>query len=120
MHIMNPTIHLCLTMLLLAVGAQAAMADRLVDPTRPASAKDVATDPYKGIRLEAILKSEERLLAIVNGKIVRAGDRIGDTRIDEIQHDAVRYTRGGRSNVARLADKSITVRQNVAHHEDET
>jgi hypothetical protein len=109
-----------LATLLISLTAKVAMADRLTDPTRPTDAKETAQDAYKGVRLEAILRSEDRLLAIVNGKIVRAGDRIGDTRIDEIQHDAVRYTRAGRSHVARLANKSISVRKNVAQHEDET
>ena len=112
--------NLYLATLLLALSAKMAMADRLTDPTRPMEVKETAQDAYQTVRLEAILRSEERLLAIVNGKIVRPGDRIGDTRIDEIQSDAVRYTSAGRSGIARLTNKSIPVRMNVAQDEDET
>ncbi len=109
-----------LATLLLTFTANAALGDRLVDPTRPSNAKETARDAYQGVRLEAILSSEDRLLAIVNGKIVREGDRIGDARIDEIHSDSIRYTRAGRSETARLVAKSITVRSNVVQSEEET
>lgn len=107
-----------LATLLLSLSAHAAASERLLDPTRPANAKEVVREAPQGVRLEAILHSEDRLIAIVNGKIVRVGDRVGDARIDEISADSIRYTRAGRSQVTRLAPKHISVRSNIALSEE--
>jgi hypothetical protein len=111
-----------LATLLLTMTAQSALADRLVDPTRPANAKAMSSGERaeSGVRLEAILRSEGAHLAIVNGKVVRAGDRIGAARIDEVLADGIRYTRDGRSHTARLGNKAMNVRRNVVPNEDET
>jgi MSHA biogenesis protein MshK len=111
-----------LATLLLTMTAQSALADRLVDPTRPANAKAVSSSEKNtdAVRLEAILRSDGAQLAIVNGKVVRAGDRIGATRIDAVLSDGIRYTRDGRSHTARLDSKAMQVRRNVVRNEDET
>jgi MSHA biogenesis protein MshK len=118
---MKPMSNFCFAAILLSVTAGTAVADRLMDPTRPASAKaDTTAEPTDSIRLEAILRSGERRLAIVNGKIVRAGERIGGVRIDEVFADGVRYTRDGQSHIARLTHTAIPVRQNVVQQESGT
>lgn len=107
-----------LAMLLLASTAQAAAAERLADPTRPAHAK--ASAPVRQtseMRLEAVMRAGDSRVAIVNGRIVRAGDRIGDAHIEEISSDALRYTRGGRSQVLRLQGQALQVRRNVVEEE---
>ena len=110
-----------LATLLLTLTAQAAVADRLVDPTRPANAKAVVSYQNTGaLRLEAVLRSDGNTIAIVNGKVVRAGDRIGTARIDEVMPNGIRYTRDGRSYTTRLDSKAIHVRRNVVPNEDET
>lgn len=110
-----------LATLLLSLTAKAAFGDRLVDPTRPATAKPVSSGAQTDtVRLEAILRSADGNVAIVNGKVVRAGDRVGATRIDAIEHDGIRYTRDGRSHSVRMPAKSIQVRRNVVSTEDET
>jgi MSHA biogenesis protein MshK len=112
-----------LATLLLTMTAQSALADRLVDPTRPTNtraaspAEKVSAAP---VRLEAILRSDGVDIAIVNGKVVRAGERVGTTRIDAILPDGIRYTRDGRTHTARLDSKSMQVRRNVVPNEDET
>lgn len=107
-----------LAMLLIASTAQAAAAERLADPTRPSHAKAPAqVQPASAIRLEAVLRSGERYVAIVNGQLVRAGDRIGDARIDEISSDAIRYTRDGQSKVLRLQGHAMQVRRNVVEEQ---
>lgn len=112
---MKPLSNRYLAVILLSLTARAAMADRLVDPTRPYNAKsDSTAEPTDSIRLEAILRSGDRHLAIINGKVVRAGERVGPARIDEVFADGVRYTRDGQSHTARLNHASIPVRQNVA------
>jgi hypothetical protein len=103
--------HPYLAALLLAMSAKAA-ADRLADPTRPPQASDTNGAPsYEGVRVEAVLRSKERDLAIVNGKIVRAGDRVSGVQIEAILVDGVRYVRDGQVHVARLQPASIPVRR---------
>ena len=103
--------HPYLAALLLTMSAKAA-ADRLVDPTRPPQAPAPSGDPlHQGVRVEAVLRSAERDLAIVNGKVVRAGDRIGGVQIEAILVDGIRYVRDGKVHVARLQPHSIPVRR---------
>ena len=108
---MKPLNHPYLAALLVTMSAQAA-ADRLVDPTRPPQASSPSSDPsYEGVRVEAVLRSAERDLAIVNGKIVRAGDRVAGVQIEAILPDGIRYVRDGQVRVARLQPASIPVRK---------
>lgn len=103
--------HPYLAALLLTMSAKAA-ADRLVDPTRPPQAPSPSSDPsHESVRVEAVLRSADRDLAIVNGKIVRAGDRVAGVQIEAILPDGVRYVRDGQVRVARLQPASIPVRQ---------
>lgn len=110
-----------LATLLLSMTAKAALADRLADPTRPADARpETNGDTLAAVRVEAILQSGERRLAIVNGKVVRAGDRVGAIQILEVNVDGVRYSRAGESHVARLEARSMQVRRNVVQSEEES
>ena len=103
--------HPYLAALLLTMSAKAA-ADRLVDPTRPPQAPSPGSEPsYEGVRVEAVLRSAERDLAIVNGKIVRAGDRVAGVQIEAILPDGIRYVRDGQVRVARLQPASLPVRR---------
>ena len=103
--------HPYLAALLLTMSAKAA-ADRLVDPTRPPQAPSPGSEPqYEGVRVEAVLRSAERDLAIVNGKIVRAGDHVGGVQIEAILVDGIRYVRDGQVHVARLQPASMPVRR---------
>ena len=56
------------------------------------------TDVEPDVAVASILHSPERRLAVVNGRIVRAGDRIGSSTIVEIQPRAivVESAKGGR------------------------
>jgi MSHA biogenesis protein MshK len=109
-----------LAALLVSLTAQAAVADRLVDPTRPSNVKAAAPTRVDAFRLEAILNSNGTPIAIVSGKLVRAGDTVGDARIDEVRADGIRYTKNGRSHTARLEPKVMQVRRNVVLSEEET
>ena len=110
-----------LATLLLSMTAKAAVADRLVDPTQPAHTRPADSgETLPAIRVEAILQSGERRLAIVNGQVVRAGDRVGSIQILEVNADGVRYSRGGQTNVARLTAKPMQVRHNVERTGDES
>lgn len=83
-------------------------ADALKDPTRPPgpTAADPLRAPAAALRLEAILQSANRRIAIVNGKIVHAGDRLDSAFIEEITSDSVRYTRAGREHTIHLREAS--------------
>jgi hypothetical protein len=116
---MKPLSNPYLATLLISLTAQAAWADQLLDPTRPANARSsVSTQTVAPLRVEAILRSDERHLAIVNGKVVQAGDQVGTARIDEVLTDGVRYTRAGQTHIVRLEDRSMRVRKNVAQYEE--
>jgi len=88
-------------------------ADGLKDPTQPpvSASSDRGPALPRQLNLEAILQSAERYIAIVDGKIVRVGDRVGNATIEEITTDSVRYSRGGREHTIRLARRSVKVRQ---------
>jgi MSHA biogenesis protein MshK len=97
----------------LAAACCTADAGSLPDPTRPLTftpAEAVASsEPV--LRLEAVMGSSDRPVAIVNGKLVRVGDRIDGMTIAAIDGDSVRYVSAGRERVARLASTSLKVRR---------
>jgi MSHA biogenesis protein MshK len=112
-----------LTALLALAHLTMVQAADLADPTRPAS-MPLATTPAAvssaavgTLKLEAIVHSNERRLAIVNGKLLRVGERLGDVRIEAISNDAVHYSRAGRSHTLQLAEQAIQVRRPAARHE---
>jgi hypothetical protein len=104
------------------MSMQAVAAEQLMDPTRPATAKavPVVAPGAQPIKVEAIMSSAGHPLAIVNGKVVRAGDSIGAVRIEEILGDGVRFNRDGRSQVARVGKQMIPVRRNVSAGGDQS
>jgi len=112
--------HPYLAALLLTMTAQAATADRLADPTRPATARAVVAETVETFKVEAIMNSNGRPLAIVNGKVVRPGDSVGAARIEEVLSNGVRFKRDGRSQVAYVGKQAMQIRHNVTAHEDRT
>ncbi|MGH8221009.1 MAG: hypothetical protein ACREUT_20950 [Steroidobacteraceae bacterium] len=98
----------CLAAALIAGAAGARAGERLVDPTRPPSAAAAVTSD--ALHVEAVILREGSRIAIVDGRIVRAGDRLGDTRIEEVTAEGVRYFRHGRSGFARLTVATVAVR----------
>lgn len=89
-----------------------AHADGLKDPTQPPVTASSARGPAlpRALNLEAIVQSADRYVAIVDGRIVRVGDQVGNATIQEITTDSVRYSRGGREHIIRLARRSVKVR----------
>jgi hypothetical protein len=95
------------------------MADGLIDPTRPAnvrtSASSGALTPQR-IRVEAIFNRGTQRVAIVNGKVVKAGDELAGGRVDEVTADGIRYSmHNGRGQFARLDSQSVPVRRIPIH-----
>ena len=101
----------------------ASIAADLTDPTRPAAYKAApdAAEPSTGrMRVEAILNRSGERLAIVDGKIVRAGDRIADAKIAAVTQDGVRYVQAGIAKFSRIETVRLlpVKRMTVAHNED--
>jgi len=89
---------LALLALLLTSNAAA-----LHDPTRPTDpALYFAHGRTGGWTLQSILLSTERRIAIINGKRVQEGDRIGSARVTHIQNTQVVLKTAGRTLKLRL------------------
>lgn len=104
-------------------AASLAQAETLVDPTRPPIAAHSATEANvrveSALRVTAIIQSGGRCVAVVDGKVVKSGDRLGDVLIEAVTADGVRFKRAGRVEFARLPTQAAIVRRNVASEENE-
>jgi hypothetical protein len=75
--------------------ATAAYAQAIRDPMRPAGATPAARPRVAStLKLEGVISGQVRV-AIVNGRLVRAGDDVAGVKILEVLNDGVRYSRGG-------------------------
>ncbi len=101
----------CVTLLLLVSGfGPQAQATDLKDPTRPPIVEVSIrhADERKLLpHVSAIFMSNTRCIAVFDGHPVRAGDIVGEYRIDAVTAQGVRYTTSGRTAFAPL----IAVRQ---------
>ena len=88
----------------------------LVDPTRPTTTTGHSDTTHAcGVCVEAIVTRKEGSFAVVNGRVVRAGDRLSDISIEEITPDGVEYLRGGHRGFARLHQESSDPRVSRPH-----
>ncbi len=101
----------CLTLLL----AAAAHAQAVRDPMRPSGSAPVSASPRgpATLKLEGVISGSVRV-AIVNGRLVRAGDEVAGARILEVLHDGVRYSRAGRVQSLSLPGARALSRVRVA------
>jgi MSHA biogenesis protein MshK len=85
-------------MLLLAplLVATAAPAQTFRDPMRPPGSAPATARLANSasLNLEGVISGTARV-AIVNGRLVRAGDEVGGARIIEVLINGVRYSRAG-------------------------
>jgi hypothetical protein len=96
-------------LLALAGGVGTVQAAQLADPTRP-SATAAPAQTEGAMHVQAIIVRATSRVAIVDGHLVRAGDRIGNVLIEAVTPEGVRYARGGHSAFARLSTVAVTVR----------
>ena len=93
------------------VALTTAHADPLRDPTRPpqaaARAKAVEAVPV----LTAVFSAGERKSAIVNGRLVKAGDTVGGYLIEDVLVDGVRYRHAGTVRDLHLPHPADTVKK---------
>ena len=114
--------------LILALSAVSVLAARavqagnlLVDPTRPMTAGDsrVAAPESGGVHVQAIVIRAGSRVAVVDGRVVRAGDRIASLLIEEVTPEGVRYSQDGHSRFARLkCPTPLPVRRGAAPQRD--
>ena len=104
-----------LAAILTAVVVTQTSAADLRDPTRPPNAPAAVMSRVGGpvsLQLQAVIGTGQSRVAIVNGKVVRVGDKVDGAVIDEISSATVRYTRGGKQLVASLPNTKLDVRTN--------
>jgi len=97
----------CLVLLPLVAHA----GDTLVDPTRPVTASAEVHHAEGVLRVEAIVDRDGQRLAIVGGKVVRAGDRLAWGQVQEITSTGVRYLAAGRIQFVALEIPKLQVRR---------
>lgn len=98
-----------------AIAALSAHAETLIDPTRPAAYAPTrsAAAPQRVVeapRVTAIFQTNGRRVAVFDGRVVKAGDRVGDVTIEEVLVDGVRLSRAGQIQTLRLPQQAASVR----------
>jgi MSHA biogenesis protein MshK len=88
-------------------GAVARAEALLVDPTRPPAASATATQPAgeapsAGARLQSVLISPARTLAVIDGKSVPLGGRIGGATLVSVSETGVTLRRGAQLEILKL------------------
>jgi MSHA biogenesis protein MshK len=85
---------------------QAALAQPLNDPTRPPSAvtrqDGSETSSSASSRLQSVLISSTRQVAVIDGRTVRLGERIGDATLVSIAPSQVILQRGAQYETLRM------------------
>ena len=81
---------------------------QLNDPMRPAQAPPVsASESAASWRLDSIILSGDRRLAVINGQSVSEGDQLGQARVSRIEATRVTLRVGQQSRVLTLLPLSI-------------
>jgi hypothetical protein len=71
------------------------------------------------VHVQAIVSRPGSCVAIVNGKLVRAGDKLGSISIKEVTSDGVRYVRDGHVGFSRVASAApLVVRRALVAKKD--
>jgi hypothetical protein len=114
------TVAVCVVCVVCACEAARA-GNLLVDPTRPVSATDspLAAREPGGVHVQAIVIRADSRVAVVDGRVVRAGDHIANVFIEEVTPEGVRYSQDGHSRFARLkCPTPLPLRRGVAPKRD--
>ncbi len=94
--------------LLMGLSASPAVAQALSDPTRPPAAPAASPDEglnetAKGaLRLQSVLISPGRRVAVIDGRLVQLGERIGDATLVAISESQVVLQRAGGRETLKL------------------
>mgnify|MGYP000179797978 CR=1 FL=1 len=77
----------------------------LDDPTRPSSFR--AAKKAETLKLESILHSEVRKVAVINGQVLAEGESIGSKKVVHIGKESVRLANGNQELTLTLKRSSI-------------
>lgn len=97
-------LQLGLLTLILLVSQQAQC---LQDPTRPTSYR--AVGKKQQLKLESVLVSPSRRVAVINGQVVGEGDKIGSAKVIQIRKEGVKISNNGK--LVELVLKRPAIRQ---------
>lgn len=97
-------------LLLFACGTT--LADPLRDPMRPPGLAGPAASPSATAPpvVSAVFISNARRVAIVYGRLVRTGDRVGDCLVDDVVADGIRCHHGTSIPVTRTGNTEVAFR----------
>ncbi|SFR60067.1 MSHA biogenesis protein MshK [Marinobacter gudaonensis] len=89
---------------LVMVASLSGPAVALQDPTRPPAGDQVVSTPQpeRTLVLDSILYSQDRRVAVIEGKALTEGQRFDGVRVIRIYHDHVRVSDSGRERVLYL------------------
>ncbi|MDX1481065.1 MAG: hypothetical protein R3315_05275 [Woeseiaceae bacterium] len=86
----------------LAGSITAAHAIEYRDPMRPEYPQRIAAKAEEDFRLSAVFVSDRQRVAVLNGRLVREGQRVGRARVVAIGADRVTLSVDGVDHVAHL------------------
>jgi MSHA biogenesis protein MshK len=93
-----------------------ANAQAITDPMRPANAPRVTAGPARSVaavpaqRLTAVFVNGVRRIAVVDGRVVKEGDRLSDGVVAEITVDSVRVQRAAQMHTLKLSKSVVPVK----------
>jgi MSHA biogenesis protein MshK len=96
-----------------------ANAQAIADPMRPANAPRVAAGPTRSVapvpvqRLTAVFFNGVRRIAVVDGRVVKEGDRLSDGVVAEITADSVRVQRAAQMHTLKLPKSVMPMRVRI-------
>lgn len=100
---MHERLKASLLVLLLATAPPAAADELFRDPMRPYTPRADNPVAPSHLKINALIVSDERRLAIVNGRRVGIGDRIGNATVTAISKHELTLDVGGETRILRLA-----------------
>jgi len=80
----GPALTVCTALTLLAIGATGLASEALRDPTRPYTARQALAASAPRYKVNAIIVSDERRIAIINGKRIGVGGRVNGATVVSI------------------------------------
>jgi len=92
----------CSTLALLAISATGFAGEALRDPTRPYTAREALAASAPRYKVNAIIVSDERRIAIINGKRIGVGGRVNGATVISIEKRELKLDVDGQEITLRL------------------
>lgn len=91
----------------LPLAAEPFSAVKLSDPTRPLQETVSTQRELPALKLNSVLISKQRRLAVINGQTVAEGEQVSGAKVLRISSDRVQLQRAGQSVEIRLHSSQI-------------